>query len=125
MSGHFPAFTTAVRAEDGAAVETRPHASPSHIAVFPLVILLHCAISSMKTVRFHPDALKDLRRIPAAKAIVAKIQRFAETGAGDVKMLTAAGGGRRLRIGDYRAIFDEVEGVIMVTRIRHRSSAYE
>ncbi len=79
----------------------------------------------MKTVRYTPDALKDLRRIPTAKAIVAKIARYAATVAGDVKALTAAGGAKRLRIGDYRAIFEDTGAVVLVTKVAHRSSVYD
>lgn len=79
----------------------------------------------MKTVRYTPDALKDLRRIPLAKAIVAKLDRYAATGAGDVKALTAAGGAMRLRIGDYRAIFEDTGTTILVTKVAHRSSVYD
>ncbi len=80
----------------------------------------------MKTVRYTADALKDLRKLRSdAAAIMAKIARYAETGAGDVKALVAQGGTKRIRIGDFRAIFEETADLITVTKIGHRREIYE
>ncbi|MGY6246212.1 type II toxin-antitoxin system RelE family toxin [Bosea thiooxidans] len=80
----------------------------------------------MKTVRYTADALKDLRKLRReAKAIMAKIGRYAETGAGDVKTLVAQGGAKRIRIGDFRAIFEETATEIIVTKIGNRREIYE
>ena len=59
-----------------------------------------------------------------AKRIMAKVERFAETGAGDVKALVGQPG-KRLRVGDFRIIFDENETEIRVTRIGPRGGIYE
>jgi mRNA interferase RelE/StbE len=80
----------------------------------------------MKTVRYTADALNDLRKLRNdAKAIMAKIARYAETGAGDVKGLVGRGGARRIRIGDFRAVFEETATGIIVTKIGHRRDIYE
>jgi mRNA interferase RelE/StbE len=60
----------------------------------------------------------------AAKAILAKIERYAKTGAGDVKPLVGRSG-KRLRAGDFRVLFTEDETSIRVTDIGHRASIYE
>lgn len=80
----------------------------------------------MKTVRYSQDALLALRRNRnVASLIMQKIRRYAETGAGDVKRLVASDGASRLRVGDFRVIFEESSGEILVTKIAHRSSAYD
>ncbi len=52
-----------------------------------------------------------------------KLERYARTGAGDVKSLTGEDGAR-LRVGDYRVIFVETETVIEVRAIGHRREIY-
>jgi mRNA interferase RelE/StbE len=59
-----------------------------------------------------------------AKAILAKIERYAKTGARDVKPLVGRSG-KRLRAGDFRVLFTEDETTIRVTDIGHRASIYE
>jgi len=54
---------------------------------------------------------------------MSKIERYASSGAGDVKRL-ANSSASRLRIGNYRAIFEETETAIIVTHIGPRSSIY-
>jgi len=79
----------------------------------------------MKTVRYTAAAVKALRTHRSeAVRIRAKIARYAETGAGDVKAL-AGSSYTRLRIGDYRAILSEGEVEILVVRIGHRGDVYE
>jgi mRNA interferase RelE/StbE len=80
----------------------------------------------MKTVRYTADALNDLRRLRGqAKAIMAKIARYAETGAGKVTTLVGRDGEKRLRIGDYRAIFEETADTVLVTKVDNRRDVYE
>ena len=55
---------------------------------------------------------------------MAKIERFAESGAGDVKSL-AGSSARRLRVGDFRIIFEENASEIVVSRIGPRSNVYD
>eukprot|EP01037_Dinobryon_pediforme_P033811 gene33811-39419_t len=70
----------------------------------------------MKAVRFTPDALRDLRKYrSAAPRVIAKLQRYAQTGAGDVKTLVSTDA-KRLRDGDFRAVFVETDTEIIVTK---------
>tara|TARA_R110002020_G_scaffold15140_63_gene53506 strand:+ start:2582 stop:2821 length:240 start_codon:yes stop_codon:yes gene_type:complete len=79
----------------------------------------------MKTVRYTAASIKVLRTHRSeAVRIRAKIARYAETGAGDVKPLVGSDY-LRLRIGDYRAILAESEAEILVIRIGHRGDVYE
>lgn len=77
-------------------------------------------------IQFKPRAFKDLQTLPKAtqRRIVAKIEELAEDMAGDVKRLTSFTPEYRLRVGEYRILF-EVEGSsIIMYRILHRKDAY-
>lgn len=79
----------------------------------------------MKRIVWTEPAKTDVRRLdkPTAMRIFATLQRFAETGEGDVKALH----GRdelRLRIADHRLFFVAVADAIEVRRVLHRSEAY-
>jgi mRNA interferase RelE/StbE len=65
-------------------------------------------------------ARTDIRRLDweTAMRIFAALQRFAETGEGDVKKLQGESSDLRLRIGDYRVRFTEEPDDI------HRKEAY-
>ena len=79
---------------------------------------------TMKAIIFAPTAARDLRRHGnQAKRIVAKVTEYATTGAGDIKDL-AGMAGKRLRVGDFRVIFEENEIEVRVTKIGPRSSIY-
>jgi mRNA interferase RelE/StbE len=58
--------------------------------------------------------------------IFTTIQRFSETGEGDVKQLKGESGELRLRVGDYRVRFtdDEADDTIRIHAVRHRREAY-
>jgi mRNA interferase RelE/StbE len=76
--------------------------------------------------RFKPRSVKDLKRLPTElrKRIIKKIEEMTEDLAGDVKQLTNFTPEYRLRVGDYRVLF-EIEGNnIVVYRVRHRREAY-
>lgn len=75
-------------------------------------------------VEWRPAARKAFLRLPAADqtAIQDKLERYVETGAGDVTRLVGATA-LRLRHRDWRVIF-EVEDGILVVRVAHRSVAY-
>ena len=79
----------------------------------------------MKTLSYTKAARRAWRRLPveAQQRIEAALVRYAETGHGDVKTLSGAGGAR-LRAGDYRAIFIETEETIEVVAIGHRKDIY-
>jgi len=79
----------------------------------------------MKTISFTRSAAADLRvNRSNAKRIMAKIERYAETGAGDVTQLVGSKA-FRLRVGDFRVIFEESETEIIVTKIGPRGGVYE
>jgi len=73
-------------------------------------------------------AQRDIRRIDrnVAIRIYSAINRFAETGRGDVRRLSARENQWRLRVGNYRVRFipDYESQTIQVLRILHRSQAY-
>jgi mRNA interferase RelE/StbE len=80
-----------------------------------------------KQIRFALSAVRDLRRHSnRAKLIKRKIDAYAldpASQANNVKALR--GGGYRLRVGDYRVIFEETEDEITVTKIRPRGNVYD
>ena len=77
-------------------------------------------------VEFKPRALKDLRQVPAADAarILERIDQLRDGLAGDVKRLTKLARDYRLRVGDYRVLFDVEGGRAVVWRVLHRRDAY-
>ncbi len=77
-------------------------------------------------IEFKPRALKDLKAIDRRDAhrIVEKIKAMRDDLAGDVKHLTNSTPEYRLRVGDYRALFEVEGGRVVIYRIRHRKDAY-
>jgi mRNA interferase RelE/StbE len=78
------------------------------------------------TIEFKPKAIKDLDSLQPdiAKRIVEKVSRLAQNLEGDVKRLTNFTPEYRLRVGDYRVLF-EVEGNrVVVYCVRHRRDVY-
>ncbi len=77
-------------------------------------------------IRIKPRALKDGKKIPKQELarIFDKIQELENNLAGDVKHLTDFYPEYRLRVGNYRILF-EIEGNnVVVYRIRHRKDIY-
>ncbi len=77
-------------------------------------------------VELKPRAIKDLKDIPKSdgKKIIEKLKLLEDDIQGDVKKLTNFTPEYRMRVGDWRILF-EVEGEkIIVYRIRHRKEAY-
>lgn len=77
-------------------------------------------------IEFKPRALKDLKRLPPSERarIVAKAEALRNDLAGDVKRLTDFTPEYRLRVGDYRILF-EVEGAkVVIYRVRHGKDVY-
>ena len=77
-------------------------------------------------IRIKPRALKDGKKIPKQELarIFDKIQELENNLAGDVKHLTDFYPEYRLRVGNYRILF-EIEGKnVVVYRIRHRKDIY-
>jgi mRNA interferase RelE/StbE len=58
------------------------------------------------------------------RRIDARLTDFAATGHGDVKRLKGRNGAR-LRIGDWRVIFYEDDGAIVVAAVGHRREIYD
>lgn len=83
-------------------------------------------IHNMKTVTYSDQSIRQLRRLPAGmrERVIAKVARYAASGAGDVKRLVGRSG-QRLRIGDWRVIFAETETTIDVDSIGHRRDIYD
>ncbi len=77
-------------------------------------------------VELKPRAIRDLKLIDKAalKRIIDKLTALEDNLAGDVKRLTNATPEFRLRVGDYRVLF-EIEGnKVIIYRVRHRKDAY-
>jgi len=60
-----------------------------------------------------------------ARRILLKVYAMQDDLAGDVKRLTNMTPGYRLRVGDYRVLFELEGDRIIVYRVRHRREAYE
>jgi mRNA interferase RelE/StbE len=79
----------------------------------------------MKAVRYSLNAARALEKHRSDAAFIkAKIERYAATGAGDVKRLVGMPH-LRLRVGDYRVLFVEDDAFVFVTEIGPRGSIYE
>ena len=79
------------------------------------------------TVVFMPKAERDMDSLSpdVARRILLKVHTLQDDLGGDVKRLKNITPAYRLRVGDYRMLF-EVEGDrIIVYRVRHRREAYE
>lgn len=85
----------------------------------------------MSSKRFHveyaPLAFENLRALPktVASQIVRKISRLEQGLQGNIKRLRQADFGYRLRMGDYRILFDVEGGTIVIQKIGHRKDIYE
>ena len=86
------------------------------------IAIAMCNTRIVKSIRYTSAALRDLQRHRnRAKVIVAKIASYSEAGLGDVKRLKGVGG-QRLRVGDFRVIFEETDTEIIVTKVGPRGS---
>ncbi len=84
------------------------------------------------TIEWGARAIRDMRRLPARERerIIARIEQYAANPASLARQVVALTGGpyRRLRVGDYRVIFDVEQGQpasMVVLRVRHRREAYD
>jgi mRNA interferase RelE/StbE len=77
--------------------------------------------------KYEATALEDLRLLPKREAgqILRKIRRLEHGLHGNIKRLQNADVGFRLRMGDYRVLFDVIGDRILVQRIGHRKDVYE
>ncbi|SFU65576.1 mRNA interferase RelE/StbE [Methylobacterium sp. 174MFSha1.1] len=80
----------------------------------------------MKAIRFTVPALKAFAKLPdkARTQLRSKLERYAETGTGDVKSLVGVPG-IRIRSGSYRAVFIETADTIEVFKVGDRRDIYE
>ena len=78
-------------------------------------------------VEFKPRALKDLKALPAGESqrIISKTEALCDGLTGDVKKLTNFTPEYRLRVGNYRVLFEVAGGAVVVYRVRHRKDAYQ
>ena len=78
-------------------------------------------------IEFRPRALKDLKQLApeVSRRIEKKLDLLRNNMSGDVKRLVSYTPGWRLRVGDWRVLFEPTGNVLIVHRIVHRSEAYE
>ena len=82
----------------------------------------------MKSVSYSRDAVKSLRRHKGDAGRIQKVidEYAAETGAHANSVTRLVGSkASRLRVGDFRVIFEESESTIAVTKIGPRGSIYD
>ena len=80
-----------------------------------------------RLVTWAAQARADLRTIDrrTALSILHAIDRYSATDSGDVKTLRPPMAGLRLRVGDWRVLFEPIaESSIQINRVLHRSEAY-
>ena len=72
-------------------------------------------------------AVENLRDLPKTVAgqIIRKISRLEIGLTGNIKRLRQADFGYRLRMGDYRILFDLENDTIVIQKIGHRKDVYE
>ncbi len=75
---------------------------------------------------FKPRARKDLKALASDNVvrILGKIEALAENLGGDVKKLSNHTPEYRLRLGDYRVLFQIDGATIIIFRVVHRREAY-
>ncbi len=77
-------------------------------------------------IEFKPRAVKDIQALSSRiqARILARIEEMSDNLSGDVKRLTDSMPEYRLRVGEYRVLFEIEEGAIVIYRVRHRREAY-
>jgi mRNA interferase RelE/StbE len=78
-------------------------------------------------IEFRPKALRDLKRLSpeVSLQIEKKLDLLRNNLSGDVKRLVEYTPGWRLRVGDWRVLFERSGGILVIHRIVHRSEAYD
>lgn len=79
------------------------------------------------TIEIKPQVIKDCKRLPkpSVKKIFMKIEDLSDKLKGNVKRLTNFTPEYRLRVGDYRILFEIENDTIVVYRVKHRKEAYK
>lgn len=77
-------------------------------------------------VKFKPKAIKELEKLSSQEKtrIIAKIEIMADNLKGDIKKLTNFFPQYRLRVGNYRVLFDIEDDTLIIYRVKHRQNAY-
>lgn len=81
----------------------------------------------MKEIEWTESSLEDMAALDKgiARRVKQTVERFAETGAGNVKKLQGIEPPEyRLRVGDYRARFELDGETVRILRVRNRREAY-
>jgi mRNA interferase RelE/StbE len=78
-------------------------------------------------IEYGSSALEDLDNLPARERaqIIRKIERLERGLHGNIKRLHEAEAAYRLRMGDYRILFDVEGSVIIIRRIGNRKDVYD
>jgi mRNA interferase RelE/StbE len=78
-------------------------------------------------IEIKPQALKDSKHIPkkSLKSIFEKIELLSDNLNGNVKHLTNFTPEYRLRVGNYRVLFEVDNNEVIIYRIRHRQNVYK
>jgi len=78
-------------------------------------------------IEYGVSALEDLDGLPARERaqVLRKIERLHFGLHGDIKRLHQAEAIYRLRMGDYRVLFDVEGGVIVIRRVGNRRDVYD
>ncbi len=78
-------------------------------------------------IQYATSALEDLRSLPKREAdqILRKIRRLEMGLHGNIKKLQKADVGFRLRMGNYRVLFDVIGDTISVQKVGHRKDVYD
>jgi mRNA interferase RelE/StbE len=90
-----------------------------------MILVLH--IKMKYEVELKPKAIKDLKGLPKTegKRIIDKLKLLEDDLQGNVKRLTNYTPEYRLRVGNWRILFEVDNKKIIVYRIRHRKEAYK
>jgi mRNA interferase RelE/StbE len=77
-------------------------------------------------VELKPQAIKDLRGVQKqdASRIAAKLQELENGLTGNIKRLTNFTPEYRLRVGDYRVLFEVEDDTVVVYPVMHRKHVY-
>lgn len=80
----------------------------------------------VKSILFTPASARQWARLTGdvRRRLDARLKEFATSGKGDVKRLKGRDGAR-LRVGDWRLIFYEERGAIVVAAVGHRRDIYD
>ena len=80
----------------------------------------------MYLIELMPKAIKDLKALPKSdtKRVVEKIKALENGLSGDTKKLTNFSPENRLRVGNYRVLFEIENQKIIIYRVKHRKEIY-